>query len=85
MLHIFVITKAVYFSLLFSFSGTVKAAVLDGGLDLPGTVSVLVYEIRFILMCCNAIKWVNKTGQVYDLETKMVYYAHFLHLHVNDS
>ena len=70
MLHIFVITKSVSFSLLlFICRVTVKAAVFDGIPDLTGLVDVSVYDtkpVHFPSMCCNAIKWVQKTRQVYD-------------------
>ena len=36
-------------------------------------------------MCCNIIKWVHKTWQVYDLKAEMVRDAQFLRLNVNDS
>ena len=35
-------------------------------------------------MCCNTIKWVQKTRQVYDPESDMVCGAHFFRLNVND-
>ena len=35
-------------------------------------------------MCCNIIKWVQKTRQVYDLKAEMVSDAHFLRLNFND-
>ena len=60
--------------------GTVKAEVLDGIPNLPGLVSVPVYDIEpvhFLSVCCNTIKWVQKTRQVYDPETKMVCDANF--------
>ena len=59
-----------------------KAAVLDGTPYLPGLFAASIYDtnpVRFLLMCCNAIKWVHKTRQVYDL----VHDAHFLRLNVN--
>ena len=46
-----------------------KAAVFDGIPDLTGLVDVSVYDtkpVHFPSMCCNAIKWVQKTRQVYD-------------------
>ena len=55
--------------------------------NLQGLVAVSVYDIKpvhFLLMCCNTIKWVQKTWQVYDPETKMVCDAHFWRLNVND-
>ena len=39
--------------------------------------------VHFLSMCFNAIKWDHKTRQVYDPETQMVPYAHFLHLSVD--
>ena len=53
-----------------------------------GFNAVSVYDkkpVHSILMCCNAIKWVQKTWQVYDSETKMVHDAHFFFLNLNDS
>ena len=59
--------------------------VIDGVPNLTGLVDVLVYDtnsVHFILMCCNGIKWVQKTRQVYDLMTDMVCDSHFLCLDV---
>ena len=36
-------------------------------------------------MCCNVIKWVQKTRQVYDPDTQMVRDVDFLRLDINDS
>ena len=60
----------------------------DGIPNLPGLVALLFYYIKpvhFLSMCCNAIKWVQKTRQVCDPETQMVRDAHFLCLNDNDS
>ena len=57
-----------------------KYEVLDGIPDLHGFFSVLYNEtkpVHFLLMCSNAIKWVQKTGLVYDSKTQMVRDAHF--------
>ena len=65
-----------------------KAAVLDSVPDLPGLVTMLLYEtkpVHFLSVYYNAIEWIQKTRQVYDPETKMVCDAHFLRLNVNDS
>ena len=55
--------------------------MIDGVPDLPSLVGVSVYEtkpVNFISVYCNAIKWVQKTGQVYEPKTKMVRDAQFL-------
>ena len=55
---------------------------------LPFLVSVSVYDtnpVHYLLVCCNTLKYVQKTLQVYDLEIQMVHDAHFLRLDVNDS
>ena len=65
-----------------------KAAVLDGVSGLPGHVAVSFYDtkpFRFLSVCCNAIRWVQKTQLVYYPATQMVRYAQFLLLNVNDS
>ena len=52
-----------------------KSAVLDGSPDLPSPIAVSVYDtepVHFLSMCCNYIKWVQKTEQVYDPEMEMV-------------
>ena len=57
-----------------------KAVVLDGVPNLPSIVAVSVYDtkpVHFLSICCDAIKWVHKTRQVYDPETQMVRDAHF--------
>ena len=62
--------------------------MIDGISDLPSIVAVPVYDtkpINFLLMCCNTIKWVQKTRQVYEPKTQMVRDAHFLRLYVNGS
>ena len=46
--------------------------MLGGIPELTGLVAVLVYDTKpvcFILICCNAIKWVQKTRQLYDPKT----------------
>ena len=56
--------------------------------NLSSLVSVSVYEtkpVRVLSMCCNTIKWVQKTQQVYDPKTQMVRDTHFLRLNVNYS
>ena len=56
--------------------------------DLPSLVYVSVYHtkpVSFILVFCNAIKWVQKTRQVCDPNKKMVCDAHSSHLNVNYS
>ena len=73
---------------LYIFKGKLNTAVLDGIYDLPSIVAVPVYDtkpINFLLMCCNTIKWVQKTWQMYDPETKMLRDHHFLRLDVHDS
>ena len=65
-----------------------KSTVIDGILELSVIVAVSVYDtkpVHFLLMCCNAIKWVQKIWQVYKPKTEMVRDAHFLRLNVNDS
>ena len=57
-----------------------KYAALDGVPDLSGLVAVSVYDtntVHFLVVCCNAVKWVQKTRQVYDPEKPMVRDAHF--------
>ena len=64
------------------------AVVLGGIPDLPGLISMSVYEtklVHFISVCFNDIKWIQKTWQVYDPKTKMVRDDHFLLFCVNDS
>ena len=64
-----------------------KSAVLYDFPNLPIFVAVSVYDtkpVHFLSMCCKAIKWVQKTRQVYEPETKMVCETHFLRLNVND-
>ena len=61
--------------------------MLDGFLNLPGLVYVLVYYMKpfyFLSVWCNTIKWVQKTYQVYDPKTDMVLDTHFLCLNVNN-
>ena len=41
--------------------------------------------VSFISMCCNNIKWVHKTWQVYNQETEMVFKGRFLRFNVDDS
>ena len=63
-----------------------KAVVLDGVPNLPGLVSVSVYDTKpdhFLLMCYNTIKWVQKTRQVYDPKIDVVHGAHFFLLNIN--
>ena len=63
-----------------------KAAVIDGVPDLTGLVAVPVYDtkpVHFILMCCNGIKRIQKTRQVYETKTDMAQDALFLYLDVN--
>ena len=58
-----------------------KDAVLDG------LVAVSVYETKpdhFLSMCCNAIKQVQKTHQVYEPEIDMVRVVQILRLNVNE-
>ena len=65
-----------------------KTAVLGGVSDLPGIVSVSVYDtkpVHFLSMCYNTIKWVEKTRQVRDTETEMVRDANFFYLNVDGS
>ena len=65
-----------------------NSTLLDGMLGLPDLFDVLVYDtkpVNFILMCCNTIKWIQKTRKVYDPEKIMARDAHFLCLNVNDS
>ena len=57
-----------------------KAEVLDGFPDLPGLGAMSVYDtnpVHFLFMCFNAIKWVQKTWQVYDPKTTLVRDAQF--------
>ena len=57
-----------------------KDEVLDRIPDLTSPVSVSVYDINpvhFLLIYCNAIKWVHKKHQVYEPKTEMVRDAHF--------
>ena len=64
-----------------------KAAVFDGVPELPGIFAVSVYDIKpvhFLSMCCNTIKQVQKSGQMYDPKTQMVHATQFLSLNVND-
>ena len=64
-----------------------KAAVLDSFPDLPGLVTMLLYEtkpVHFLSVYYKAIEWIQKTRQVYEPETKMVCETHFLRLNVND-
>ena len=64
-----------------------KAAVIDGVPDLSCLVDTLVYVTKpdhFPSVCCNAIKWIQKTRQVCEPK-KMVCDAHFLLLNVHDS
>ena len=65
-----------------------KAEVIDGVSNLTGFVAVLVYDtkrVHFLSECCNAIKRVHKTGQVYDPNTQIVCDAYFLRFNVNYS
>ena len=65
-----------------------KAAVLDSFPDLPGLVTMLLYEtkpVHFLSVYYNAIEWIQKTRQVYEPETKMVHDAHLLHINVEVS
>ena len=65
-----------------------KAVVLDVAPYLPRIFAVLVYDtntVCFLLMCCNAIEWVNYKRQVYDPKTEMVCDDYFLRLNVNNS
>ena len=65
-----------------------KAEVLNDFPDLSVIVSVSVHDtkpVTFLLMCCNAIKWFQKTRKVYDPGTKMICDAHFFHLNDNNS
>ena len=65
-----------------------KAAVIDGVPGLPSLIDVSVYDtkpVHFLLMCCNAIRWFQKTRQVYDSKIEMLVDAHFLRLNVNNS
>ena len=57
-----------------------KSEVLDGIPDLQVLVSVLINEtkpVHFLLIFCNAIKWVQKTRLVYDSRTQIVRDTHF--------
>ena len=71
-MHIFVITKTLFF--LFNFflcRETANVEVLDDIPKLPALVNVSVYDTKpdhFLLICCNTIKWVQKTCKVYDPE-----------------
>ena len=63
-----------------------NTVVLGGISDLPGLVAVLFYDtkpVQFLSIFFNAIKWVQKTWQVYDQETEMVRDARFLSINVN--
>ena len=65
-----------------------KFALINGFPDLPGIVDMLVYDtkpVNFLLICYNAIKWVQKKRQVHDPKTNMVCDAQFLSLNINDS
>ena len=49
---------------------------------------MLVYDtnpVHFLLVSCNVVKWIQKTHQLYDPESEMVWDAHFLRLKVNNS
>ena len=62
--------------------------MLDGIPDQPVLFVVLVYDtksVKFFSMCYHAIKWVEKTRQMYDPRIKMVHDAHFLCLNINES
>ena len=62
--------------------------MLAGVPNLIGFVAVSIYDtkpVHFILISLNTIKWFQKTRQVYDPETKMVFDTHFFHLNVNDT
>ena len=61
--------------------------MIDDIPDLPIPVAVSVYDkntVHFILMCCNAIEWVQKIRQVYEPKSDMVRDTYFYRLNVND-
>ena len=67
---------------------TVKAAVLMGDADCPNLVATSVYDtkpVHFLSMTCDSIKWVEKTRDVYCVDTKKMEAIKFLRLNINDA
>ena len=65
-----------------------KATVLDVIPVLPGIFYVSAYDtkpVHLLSICCNTIKWIQKTRKVYDPETQMIHDAQLLFLNFNDS
>ena len=62
--------------------------MLGGVPNIPGLVYVSVYvskPVNFLSIFCNAIKWFQKTRQVYDPITEMVRDTHFLCMNAKDT
>ena len=68
--------------------GTVKAAVLEGDLDVPNLVAVSYYDqkpVYFLSTICESIQWVQCQKQVYCSETQQLETLKFLQLNVNND
>ena len=70
--------------------GTVKAAVLEDCAPLASCplVAASVYDtkpVHFLSMCCEEIKWIEKTRQTWDKSTSCMRLGRFLRLCINDS
>ena len=70
--------------------GTVKAAVLEDCPALAGCplVAASVYDtkpVHFLSMCCDEIKWTEKTRSIWDKESECMRVGKFLRLCINDS
>ena len=76
--------------LIIATKGTVKAAVLEDCPPLVGCplVAASVYDtkpVHFLPMCCNKIKWIEKTRSTYDKVSETMMPGRFLRLCINDS
>jgi hypothetical protein len=68
--------------------GTVRAAELVGDPSCPSLIAVSVYDtkpVHFLTMCCQEIKWKEKTRKVFNKMSKKVVEIKFLRLNVNDE
>ena len=68
--------------------GNVKAAVLQDDPECPDLVASSIYDSRpvhLLSMGCNEIKWVEKTKNVYNVDTGGVEVMRFLRLNQIDS